>query len=41
MIVYIESISNANKVPTLMFQISFVKIKCQNVGEIMLHCHLE
>ncbi len=40
MIVYIESILNANNVPTLMFQISFVKIKCQNVGEIMFHRHL-
>ncbi len=25
---------------TLMFQITFVEMKCQNMGEIMFHCHL-
>ncbi len=29
----IESILNASEVSTLMFQITFVKIKCQNMGK--------
>lgn len=36
-LVYIKGILHASEVCVLMFQITFVKIKCQNMDEIMLH----
>ncbi len=36
---YIENILNASKVFTLMFQITFVKIKYHNLGEIVFLHH--
>ncbi len=37
-ILYRKSILNAGKVSFLMFQITLLKMKCQNMGEIMFHC---